>query len=77
MKRQALTITLRELNKLAKDLLDEELNFRLDLEHKLSGSIKKIPNEKLYRITEEVLEQRISIGIINKTPECSDTWEIE
>jgi hypothetical protein len=38
---------------------------------------KKINNEELYKISEEILEQKISIGIINKTPECSDTWEIE
>lgn len=32
MKRQASTITLRELSNLAKDLLDGELKFRLDYE---------------------------------------------
>lgn len=77
MKRQVLFITLGELYNLARSLLDEELNYRIDLEHKLRDSIKKIPDQELFKITEEILKQKISINIINKTPECSDAWEIE
>lgn len=77
MKRQALSITLGELYNLAGSLLDEELSYRLDLEHKLRNSIKKIPDQELFKITEEVLKQKMQIVIINKTPEYSDTWEIE
>lgn len=77
MKRQALSITLGELYNLAGSLLDEELSHRLDLEHKLRNSIKKIPDQELFKITEEVLKQKMQIVIINKTPEYSDTWEIE
>jgi len=77
MKRQTLTITPGELYNLARDLMNEELDFRLDIEHNLRKSIEKIPDERLFEITNEVLKQKISINIINKTPECSDTWRIE
>ena len=64
MKRQALQITLNELKSLEKDLIKQ----RQDLNKELG-------------LTED--ESSISwdasfmINIINKTPECSDTWEIE
>ena len=76
-KRQALIITLKELYNLANDLLNEELELRLNIEHNLRNSLEKIPDKELFKITQEILEQKISISIINKTPECSDTWEIE
>ena len=77
MKKQALTITLGELCKLADDLLNEELDSRLNIEHNLRKSPEKIPDEELFKITEEALKQKILINIINKTPECFDTWRIE
>ena len=58
-------------------MLDEELDFRLDIEHNLRNSMEKLPNNDLFKITQEILKQKISLNIINKTPECSDTWEIE
>ena len=54
-KRQAMTITIRQLVNLAKELCEEECwdGCGIDVDHKFQ------------------------INIINKTPEQSDTWEIE
>ncbi len=63
MKRQAMSMTLRQLTKLKLDLIRQlqELNKELNL---------KPANYVDYN-------QKFQITIINKTPECSDTWEIE
>ncbi len=58
MKRQAITVTIEELRKLADELEKEVKN-----------------NEKKYNISGWAT--KFQINIINKTPKCSDTWEIE
>lgn len=62
MKRQGLITTIRELTILKRELIE-------DLQHQniLLGR-QDIPID---------YEQKVQINIINKTPECSDTWEIE
>jgi len=63
MKRQAMKITLSQLTKLKMDLIkqQQEMNKELNLEN---------PHYVDYN-------QKFQVGIINKTPECSDTWELE
>lgn len=60
-KRQAMSISIEQLEKLIKDLKLEQW----DLCRQLKLPMKHNP------------KQKILIGIINKTPECSDTWQIE
>ena len=63
MKRQAMKITLSQLTDLKMDLIkqQQEMNKKLNL---------KDPHYVNY-------DQKFQINIINKTPECSDTWELE
>ena len=63
MKRQALTTSPKELRKLADELENEaiELNESLNVQEPKS----------------EVEDRAFSLAIINKTPECSDTWQFE
>lgn len=63
MKRQAMEVTVKQLTQLKMDLIkqQQEMNKELNL---------KSPHYVDYN-------QKFLIGIINKTPECSDTWEIE
>lgn len=62
MKKQALVITLAELTELKRELIkqQEELNLRLGLD----------------QLSPIDYDRKMLIGIINKTPKCSDTWEI-
>ena len=62
MKRQAMSVTIEQLRKLADDMFYEML------ENNPKG---------LYQDTESILKQEFLLSIINKTPEQSDTWEIE
>ncbi len=63
MKRQALVTTINQLRDLADDLESQARRNNLEL---------GLEDEKF--IDEKTKTQ---INIINKTPECSDTWEIE
>lgn len=62
MKRQAMTITLNQLEMLKSDLIKqtEELNIELNIDKNFID-----------------WGQSYMVDIINKTPECSDTWELE
>ncbi len=60
-KRQALSITLNELISLFIDLRIQQKEFMEQFQ------LKNKPN----------FNEKFQINIINKTPECSDTWEIE
>ena len=62
MKRQTINITIEELRKLADDMFYEML------ENNPKG-VYKTPNS--------ILKQKFLFSIVNKTPECSDTWELE
>jgi len=62
MKRQGLVISLGQLTKLKEDLLKEEIEFQKEL---------GFENDTVD------YGKQFQINIINKTPECSDTWEIE
>ena len=63
MKRQAMEITLSQITNLKMDLIkqQQDLNKKLDLDN---------PYYVDYN-------QKFQINIINKTPECSDTWKLE
>ncbi len=63
MKRQAMRVSIKELRELADDLEKQgrETHKNLNCEYKKEFSFN----------------ERWMINIINKTPECSDTWEIE
>jgi len=61
MKRQAMNVSVNELRELADDLERQTREFNLEL------SIDDLVGP----------DKRWQISIINKTPECSDTWEIE
>ena len=61
MKRQGLSVSLAELLILQKELIDEATVLNKDLG--IEGPID--------------YKQKWQIGIINKTPRCSDTWELE
>ena len=60
-KRQALSITLNELISLFIDLRIQQKEFMEQFQ------LKNKPD----------FDEKFQINIINKTPECSDTWEIE
>ena len=60
-KRQGLNVSINELYKLANDLEHETRKFNLEL-----GVEDIIGPDKTWLI-----------NIINKSPECSDTWKIE
>jgi len=62
MKRQALNVTINELRKLADELEKQE---KEECE-KLGIDYGDFPASQVFLI-----------GIINKEPKCSDTWEIE
>jgi len=61
MKRQAMNVSVNELRELADDLERQTREFNLEL------SIENLAR----------FDKRWQISIINKTPECSDTWEFE
>ncbi len=61
MLRQGLNVSVNELRELADDLESQTRQFNLEL-----GEENMINFNKKW-----------SINIINKEPECSDTWEIE
>ena len=61
MKRQGLNVSVNELRKLADDLESETRQYNVELGEK---DVMGFDNKWL-------------INIINKEPECSDTWEIE
>lgn len=61
MKRQGLRISMNELVELYLELNKERENIN-----------KKLGTKKIIKFNYQFL-----IGIINKTPECSDTWELE
>ena len=62
MKRQAMNTTIEQLRKIADDMFYEML------ENNPKG---------LYEDPQAILKQEFLLSIINKTPEQSDTWEIE
>lgn len=63
IKRQALSVSLSELTKLKMDLIKQ---------------IQEIQKELGIKDWEEAdFSQRFQVGIINKTPECSDSWRLE
>ena len=62
MKTQGLIITLGQLTKLKEQLLKEELDLKKEL------GFENTPVD---------YGREFQIRIINKTPECLDTWEIE
>jgi len=62
MKRQAINLTIEQLRKLADDMFYEML------ENNPKG---------LYEDVNSIIRQKFLVSIINKTPRCSDTWEIE
>ena len=59
-KRQAMSVSINELEKLRDDLIKEYNEFNNSI------GFKQVDYNKKWLIS-----------IINKTPECSDTWEIE
>ena len=61
MRRQAMTVSPNQLRELADDLERQTRQFNLELD------------------VEDLIDfnKKWQINIINKTPECSDTWEIE
>ena len=61
MKRQGLSVSLAELLILQKELINESTDLNKEL-----GIEDPINYKKKWQI-----------GIINKTPNCSDTWELE
>jgi division protein CdvB (Snf7/Vps24/ESCRT-III family) len=61
MKRQAMSVNLAELTELRDQLITQQMDLQQEL--KLDKPID--------------YNQKFMIGIINKTPECCDTWEIE
>ena len=61
MKRQGLSVSLAELLILQKELIDEATALNKDI------GIEESINYK----------QKWQVAIINKTPQCSDTWELE
>lgn len=63
MKRQEIEVTLSQLTDLKMNLIKKQqyLNKELDLENQLYVDYN----------------QKFKVGIINKTPECLDTWELE
>lgn len=63
IKRQALNVSLYELN-----------NLKIDL----AKQVQELQKELRIKNWEDVdYSQRFQIGIINKTPECCDSWRIE
>ena len=64
MKRQGLRVTLNDLRMLQRDLIKEHQDL-----NKQCG-VKDSENYIDWN-------QSFIIGIVNKIPECSDTWEIE
>lgn len=60
--RQAITVTPKELSDLAYLLVKEAVELNIQLE---------VPK------SEDMNHRKFSVAIINKTPECSDTWEFE
>jgi len=65
MKRQAMTVTIEQLE----DLI-------IDLEKEITGA-NFVPDKLLKEYIKERRNRKFQINIINKTPECSDTWKIE
>lgn len=61
MKRQALKISIKQLKNLIKDLSQQDKDFKKGL-----GIVENLDETKMWMIS-----------IINKTPEQSDTWELE
>lgn len=63
IKRQGLSVSLAELTKLKMDLIKQTQELQ-----------KKLKMDDWQYVD---YNQRFQIGIINKTPECSDTWKLE
>ncbi len=61
MKRQGMRVSIEELRNLADDLESQLRVLNLELD------VDEI----------EGFDRNFQINIINKTPECSDTWELE
>ncbi len=61
MKRQGLNVSINELRELADELESQTRQFNLEL-----GADEVVGCDKKW-----------SVNIINKEPECSDTWELE
>ena len=62
MKRQAISVTIEQLRKVADDMFHEMM------ENNPKG---------LYEDAQSIIKQKFLLSIINKTPEQSDTWELE
>lgn len=63
MKRQAMTVTPKQLQDLKMQLIKQQQ----ELQKELGFKDWQVVNSN----------NKFQINIINKTPECSDTWEIE
>ena len=63
MKRQGLPVTINQLRHLADKLESQARQDNLELGLEDEGFVDE--------------DTKFQINIINKTPECSDTWEIE
>ena len=61
MKRQGLSVSLAELTNLKQELVEEAMEFNKSI------GIDDTIN----------YNQKWIVAIINKTPECCDTWELE
>jgi len=61
IQRQGLNLSVNELRKLADDLERQTRQFNLELD------VDKVVD----------FDKKWLVNIINKTPKCSDTWEIE
>ena len=59
--RQAMSVSIKELKNLADEMLKEGLE----------------TNAEIGVSDPKILERKWHIAIINKQPECGDTWEIE
>lgn len=63
MKKQGLSVSLFELAKLKRNLVKQTQELQKELGIKNWEGVDS--------------SQRFQVGIVNKTPVCSDTWEIE
>jgi len=68
-KRQGMSVTIEELDNLANELQSQLI--------KDMSKFFKEPGERLRSSNQAVKKTRFQINIINKTPECSDTWRLE
>lgn len=63
MKRQGLRVTISELKKLTSSLREQQRELQ-----------KKLGLKNYMKVNKNT---KFLVGIINKTPKCCDTWEIE